>query len=202
MITFKHPVIDITNDKIDIRTLFQNSGKPLKVEIGFGNGVFILERAIAEPDINFIGVELYHRGINALAKRIKKSNVENLIIAYADAKKFLTDSLRDNDLTELYINFPDPWPKKRHKKRRLVNANFAKLVYSKMKDKGKIYLATDSENYGKDMLISFEGVRGYKNMAGRLKFAEKLHGHINTKYERKFLSYGKKIYYLQYQIQK
>lgn len=202
MITFEHPVIDVTREKTDIRSIFQDAERHLKVEIGFGNGVFIFERAKAEPDVNFVGVELYHRGITALAKRIKKSNVENLIIAYSDAKKFLAHSIRDDDIMELYINFPDPWPKKRHKKRRLVNVNFAQLAYLKLRNNGKIYLATDSEDYGKNMLISFEGIKGFKNMAGRLKFTEKLHDHITTKYEKQFLSDGKKIYYLQYQIQK
>lgn len=202
MITFGHPVIDGTNGELDVRELFPDSWKPLKVEIGFGNGDFIFNRVQIEPEINFIGIELYHRGIQTLARKIKKSNIKNLIIIYADAKNILTDSIRDNDLAEIYINFPDPWPKKRHKKRRLINVNFAQLLYSKLENNGGVYLATDSEQYVRDMHVSFEGVLGYKNLAGRLNFAKKKFSHINTKYEQKFLSHEKQIYYLQYQVKK
>ena len=202
MITFEHPVIDGTKRKIDIKALFPDIGKPLKVEIGFGNGGFIFEKVQRENDANFLGIELYHRGICSLAKRIRKYNINNIIIIYADAKRILVESVQDNALSELYVNFPDPWPKRRHQKRRLINCNFAKLIYSKLEHKGRIYLATDSKNYANEMLNSFEGTPGYKNLAGRLRLAQKTPNHIVTKYEKRFLSNGNKIYYLQYQAQK
>ena len=202
MISFEHPVLDGTRRKFDIKAMFPNPRKPLKLEIGFGNGAFIFEKVQREHDANFLGIELYHRGICSLAKQIRKSNINNIIIIYADAKKILLESVQDNDLSELYVNFPDPWPKRRHKKRRLINCDFAKLIYSKLEHKGKIYLATDSRAYADEMLNSFEGTPGYKNLAGRLKLAQKGPNHIATKYEKRFLSNGNKIYYLQYQAQK
>lgn len=202
MINFEHPVIDGTKGNINARELFPEPWRPLKVEIGFGNGDFIFGKVQTEEDINFLAIEFYHRGIQALSKRIKKSNINNLIIIYANGKKVLAEYMQDNDITELYINFPDPWPKKRHKKRRLITVNFAQLVFSKLKNSGGVYLATDSESYVRDMLVSFEGIPGYKNMAGRLNFSKKIFPNITTKYEQKFLSREKKIYYLQYQVKK
>ncbi|MDP6625327.1 MAG: tRNA (guanosine(46)-N7)-methyltransferase TrmB [Nitrospinota bacterium] len=202
MIIFEYPVFNGRNGKIDLRELFPDAGKPFKVEIGFGNGVFIFDKALEESDTNFIGIELYHRGIRSLAKKIKKADLKNIIIIYADAKKVFSGSIRDNELAEIYINFPDPWPKKRHKKRRLVNIDFAQLVYSKLKNKGTVYLATDSEDYIKEMLVSFEGKPGFINLAGRLKYSEKKSEPIVTKYEGKSLSNGKENYYLQFQLQK
>lgn len=202
MIIFEHPVFDGTNGKIDVRSLFPDSKRPLKVEIGFGNGTFIFDKAQEEPDADFIGIELYHKGIRSLAKRIKKYSIKNIIIIYANAKKVLADSIRDNELTEVFINFPDPWPKKRHKKRRLVNINFTQLIFSKLRNKGKVYLATDSKDYIKEMLVSFEGKPGFKNLAGRLKYSEKAPYPYTTNYEEKSLSNGEKNYYLQYKIQK
>ncbi len=201
MIKFEYPVINGRNGKKNINLLFPDSEKPLKVEIGFGNGIFIQNRAQIEQDVNFVGIELYHKGIRALAERIKKNNLKNLIIIYGDAKRLLAD-IRDNQLDELYINFPDPWPKKRHKKRRLINIDSVRLAHAKLKKSSKVYLATDSEDYAQDMLVSFEGIQGYKNLAGQMKFAKKEDQHIATKYEKRYQLIGKKIYYLQYQVQK
>jgi tRNA (guanine-N7-)-methyltransferase len=202
MIIFEHPVFDGTNGKIDVRSLFPDSRRPLKVEIGFGNGTFIYDKARAEPDTDFIGIELYHKGIRSLANRIKISHIKNIIIIYANVKKVLADSIRDNELREVFINFPDPWPKKRHKKRRLINVDFTQLIYSKLINKGKVYLATDSKDYLMEMLVSFEGNPGFKNLVGRLKYSEKTPYPSTTKYEEKSLANGEKNYYLQYEIQK
>ena len=124
------------------------------------------------------------------------------MIIYANAKKALADSIRDNELVEVFINFPDPWPKKRHKKRRLVNVDFAQLIYSKLINKGKVYLATDSKDYLMEMIVSFGSKPGFKNLAGRLKYSEKAPYPNTTKYQEKSLAYGEKNYYLQYEIQK
>lgn len=202
MITYGDPVYDGAESRITVKTLFPNPEKPLKAEIGFGSGTFILKKAQIEPDVNFVGIELYHKGIRALAEKIKKDNIKNLIIIHSEAKILLNKSIKKDDLSELFINFPDPWPKKRHKKRRLVNIDFANLVFSKLKNSGRVYIATDSENYAREMLIPFEGIRGFKNLAGRLKFSEKIYHHNLSKYEKKFLSYGKKIYYLLFQANK
>ena len=202
MIIFEHPVFDGNNGKIDVRSLFPDSKRPLKVEIGFGNGTFIFAKAEEEPDADFIGIELYHKGIRSLANRIKKSRIKNIIIIYANAKKVLADSIRDNELVEVFINFPDPWPKKRHKKRRLVDIDFAQLIYSKLINKGKVYLATDSKDYIMEMIVAFISKPGFKNLAGRLNYSEKAPYPCTTKYEEKSLSNGKKNYYLQYEIEK
>lgn len=201
MITFEYPIIDGTKGKINIKSIFPDE-KPLNIEIGFGNGLFIFNKAQGKPDVNFIGIEFYHKGIRALAKRIKKHSLKNLIILYGEAKMLFDNSIRENEVTKLYINFPDTWPKTRHKKRRLVNVDFARLTFLKLRDKGKVHLSTDSEDYARDMLISFDGVPGYRNLAGRLKFSEKDHTHVTTKYEQKFISQGDRIYYLLFQADK
>lgn len=202
MVIIEYPVFDGTNGNISAAELFPDKTRPLKIEIGFGNGMFIFNLAESEPGTNFLGIELYHRGIRSLAKRVLKSGIENLVIIHGDAKKVLARSVEKNQLAEVYINFPDPWPKKRHKKRRLVNVDFGLLLHSKLQDKARVYLATDAEDYGREMLVCFDGMSGYKNMAGRMKFSDRTHCGVTTKYEEKSLSYGEKIYYLQYRVQK
>ena len=198
MIIFEYPVFNGRNGKIDLRELFPDAGKPFKVEIGFGNGVFIFDKALEESDTNFIGIELYHRGIRSLAKKIKKADLKNIIIIYADAKKVFSESIRDNELAEIYINFPDPWPKKRHHKRRLIKPAFVKNLATKLKPGGEIHIATDYEPYAIEILEFFEAELLLTNKSGYRTFLTQKEGVPQTKYEKKFINSGEKIFYLEF----
>ena len=171
---------------------------PLKLEIGFGMGSFLIEMAAQEPRTNFIGMDFYHKGIRKLMTRIKKLQLENIRMAYGDVRFKAPLLFKDGELETVYINFPDPWPKKRHIKRRLIKPDFVKLIGQKLAPEGKIYLATDSETYAVEMLEYFNSEPLFQNqgpVSGFLKSREDL---PKTKYEKNFINAGHKIFYLEY----
>lgn len=116
------------------------------LEIGFGFGESIAHRAINNQNINYIGCEAYTKGIASLLEKIKKNNINNLKIFYGDAR-ILIESLEDKSLDKIFILFPDPWPKKKHNKRRIINEEFLALMSKKLKNNGELFFASDIINY-------------------------------------------------------
>ena len=119
--------------------------KPVKLEIGFGTGDFLIEMAVKETHSNFIGIDFTKNGTLSLLNRIKTLQLSNIRVIYGDAKNKLSTLFRDEELETIYINFPDPWPRKIHIKLRLINPAFANLIMQKLAAEGRVYLATDSE---------------------------------------------------------
>jgi tRNA (guanine-N7-)-methyltransferase len=181
----------------DWQTLFDND-HPLKLEIGFGMGNFLIEMSAQEPKSNFIGMDFYHKGIRKLMTRIKKLQLENIRMAYGDVRFKVPLLFKDGELETVYINFPDPWPKKRHIKRRLIKPDFVKLLGQKLAPEGRIHLATDSEPYAIEMLEYFNSEAMFKNQDREAGFLESRVDLPKTKYEKKFINAGHKIYYLEY----
>ncbi len=170
---------------------------PMKLEIGFGNGSFIIEMAMREPRTNFIGLDMYHKGIRKTITRAEKRLIENIHIVYGDARLRTQSVFKNETLEAIYINFPDPWPKKRHIKRRLITPNFIEILSSKLIPSGELRIATDCETYSRDMLTYLEN-SSLENKAGSFKFAESRENIPQSKYEKNYLEQGKKIYYLDY----
>ncbi|MFQ5444385.1 MAG: tRNA (guanosine(46)-N7)-methyltransferase TrmB, partial [Nitrospinales bacterium] len=139
----------------DWKSVFGND-HPLKIDIGFGGGSFLLEMAIREPECNFVGLDMYHKGIRKIVTRIDKLMIQNIRIVYGDAREKFPVIFKDGELSSIYINFPDPWPKKRHSKRRLIKPAFVHLLSNKLKQGGKIHVATDHESYAEEILYYFE----------------------------------------------
>ena len=131
--------------------VFENEN-PLQLDIGFGNGKFLIEMAAREPDCNFVGMDFYHKGIRKVITRINKLQIKNIRIVYGDAREKISLLFQDESLDKVYINFPDPWPKKRHYKRRLVKPPFVDLVTSKLVPGGEVQIATDSQPYALEIL--------------------------------------------------
>ena len=174
---------------------------PLKLEIGFGMGSFLIEMSAQEPKTNFIGMDFYHKGIRKLMTRIKKLQLENIRVAYGDVRSKIPLLFKDGELETVYINFPDPWPKKRHVKRRLIKPDFVKLIGQKLVPEGQIYLATDSEPYANEMLEYFNADPLFQNCDPGLGFMENRTSLPKTKYEKNFIKAGHRIYYLEYSRQ-
>lgn len=181
----------------DWNDVFQND-HPLKLEIGFGYGSFLMEMAIREPENNFIGIEMFHKGIRKLVARMEKLLIKNIRVVYGDAREKVPLIFNDNEIREIYVNFPDPWPKNRHAKRRLITPWFAHALASKLEQNGELRLATDSESYAEHMLISCEAERELKNKSGRLIFLDARDSVPKSKYEKNFLRAGEKIFYLDF----
>ena len=171
---------------------------PLKLEIGFGMGSFLIEMAAQEPKTNFIGMDFYHKGIRKLMTRVKKLQLENIRMAYGDVRFKVPLLFKDGELKTIFINFPDPWPKKRHIKRRLIKPEFVKLIGKKLVPEGQIHLATDSESYATEMLEYFNAEPMLQSLDPRSGFLESRVDLPKTKYEKYFINAGHKIYYLEY----
>ena len=141
--------LDISaNDAIDPARLFGRAA-PLILEIGFGDGESLAALCASYPDFNFIGVEVYRPGVGHLLLRAAELELRNLRIACADAVEMLEGVLPDACLDRVQIFFPDPWPKLRHHKRRLIQPAFAALLEQKLKRGGQLHLATDCESYAR-----------------------------------------------------
>ena len=124
--------------------------------------------------------------------------LENIRVVYGDVRDKIPLLFRDEELDTVYINFPDPWPKKRHIKRRLIKPDFVKLVGQKLAPEGRIYLATDSKPYAMEMLEYFNSDSLYQNLDPDLGFLVSRQNLPKTKYEKNFLNAGHNIYYLEY----
>ncbi len=125
---------------------------PLVMEIGFGMGDSLLSMLQLQPDADFIGVEVHSPGVGHLLNRVAKKSARNLRIYRADATDVLQSCLPPSCLDKVQIFFPDPWPKKRHHKRRLIDAAFVALLAAKLKPAGRLHLATDLPQYAESMV--------------------------------------------------
>lgn len=128
-----------------------NFSKDCVLEIGFGMGQSLLKMSLENPHLQYIGIEVHRPGVGALLSNIEKHQVQNIVIYNEDAINVLNQCIRDDSLSKIQIFFPDPWPKLRHRKRRLIQPEFIALVYRKLKRGGFLYLATDWPDYADQM---------------------------------------------------
>ena len=138
---------------------------PMIIEIGFGMGNTTADIAQQLPDINFIGIEVHTPGVGSLLKMIAERNLNNLRLIQHDAVEVLRDMVTDESLAGFHIFFPDPWPKKRHHKRRLIQPALVKLLVQKLQVKGTIHLATDWQPYADHMLEVLQAEPQLRNTA-------------------------------------
>ena len=131
---------------------FFNKPQPLILDIGFGSGDSLLSLAQQRPDINFLGIEVYRPGIGAVMRKLAQYEVNNVRVMNVDAMQLLKANMTSNVLAGVMIWFPDPWPKKRHHKRRLVQENFIHELSRVMRDQAILHLASDWQPYIEFML--------------------------------------------------
>ena len=178
---------------------FKNN-HPIKMEIGFGVGNFLIKMAVREPHSNFVGMDFYFpkKEIRKLMTRIKNLQLQNIRVVYGDVRNKIPLLFRDAELDAVYMNFPDPWPKKRHKKRRLINPGFVNLVAQKLAPEGRISLATDSPSYAGEILEYFNAEPLFQNRDRESGFLQDRGGLPKSSYEKGFINSGDKVYYLEY----
>ncbi|WP_322999913.1 tRNA (guanosine(46)-N7)-methyltransferase TrmB [Castellaniella sp.] len=136
---------------------------PTILEIGFGMGETTQQIAQARPGDNFLGVEVFNAGVGALLKRIHENELDNIRIIQHDAVEVLRDMITPGSLAGAHIYFPDPWPKKRHHKRRLIQPTFIELLVSRLAPGAYIHCATDWEHYAQQMLEVLSAESGLQN---------------------------------------
>jgi len=161
----------------------------LVFEIGFGMGDSLVAMAGQYPDRDYIGVDVHPPGIGTLLRLIDEEDLTNIRVVQDDAKLVLQESIADNSLERVQIFFPDPWHKKRHHKRRLIQAEFIQSLLPKVKTGGEIHLATDWENYAEQMMEVLSAEKKIENIFGLEKFATKSDRPV-TKFQRRGVRLG------------
>lgn len=171
------------------KKIFSND-HPIYIEIGMGKGDFIIENAIRYPDINFIGIEKFPSVLVGAVKKMEEHNLKNLKLMKEDAT-FLNDVFDVSEVDRIYLNFSDPWPKKRHAKRRLTSDIFLPIYQSILKPKGQLILKTDNRSLFEFSLISFQRFgMNFEDICLDLHHSGGYEDNIQTEYERKFSPFG------------
>ncbi len=190
-----HPQYVIPNPEMqkgNWNAVFEKA-QPLHIEIGSGKGRFVTEMAKANPDINYIGIELFQSVIVAALDRVIEAelpNVKLLNVNANDLEKFFAK----NDVDRIYLNFSDPWPKKRHEKRRLTYKSFLKQYENILKDEGEIHFKTDNQGLFEYSLMSFSQYGLLLKYVSLDLHKSDFEGNIMTEYEQKFSEMGHRIY--------
>jgi tRNA (guanine-N7-)-methyltransferase len=183
---------------IDLAKVFQRDAKCV-LEIGFGSGYSLLAMAKAHPEQNFIGIETHLPGIGTLLQGVEAEQLQNVRVYYADAVEVLGQSIPDASIDVVQIFFPDPWPKRKHHKRRLIQDAFVNLIIKKLKPRGALHLATDWEHYAAHMMTVLSAIPDLTNLAGAQQFANRsLQRPIVTKFEQRGRQSGRAIWELQF----
>lgn len=168
--------------------LFEKTGSYI-LEIGFGTGDSLFEMAKNHPDQNFIGIEVYRSGIVNLLSRLQADPLPNIKIFQGDAQEIL-QKFESASLDRIQIFFPDPWPKLRHHKRRLIQPAFTMDIAKKLKPQGHLHLATDWEDYAGHMMKVLSLAPDYINTQGVENFAPRPDSRPLTKYEKRGIRLG------------
>ena len=147
--------VDVCDVSLNLDALFGRSASTT-LEIGFGNGAALVKMALHEPQKNFLGIDVYQPGIGSLLLGLEKHHLDNVKVVQGDAYDLLSHHLADASLNRVLILFPDPWPKKRHHKRRLVQTAFIELIADTLKPQGILHIATDWQDYADHINATLE----------------------------------------------
>jgi tRNA (guanine-N7-)-methyltransferase len=158
---------------------------PVIAEVGFGNGDATWRMARDQPDHDFIGIEVHPPGVGHLLRALEANAIGNVRIARADAVGFIATRLAAGCLAGVRIWFPDPWPKKRHHKRRIIQPDFVRLLARKMSSGALLHLATDWQPYAEHMLDVLARAGEFENLSPRGDYCEKPGWRPDTKFERR-----------------
>lgn len=182
--------IPFENKKLNFVDIFGNTN-PIVVEIGFGMGDATWQLAKANPDINYLGIEVHKPGVGKLLNEIKRNDLKNIYIIEHDALEVLEFMIADNSVNGFHIFFPDPWPKKRHHKRRMVQRPRTNLMAQKLASGGYLYFVTDILDYAEFALEELTLTEELKNKYNG--FAEPQPWRMQTKFERKGMAAERQI---------
>ena len=176
--------IEYQEQLLDLNNLFGRDADTI-LEIGFGNGDSLFQMAEKNPQNNYIGIEVHRPGIGHLLQLIEQSSVKNIRIVCHDAVDVLKQQIPEHSLTRLQLFFPDPWHKKKHHKRRIVQHDFVNLVAQKLKHGGVFHLATDWEDYAKHMLQVLNTSNVFNNLSPQNDYVERPEERPITKFEQR-----------------
>lgn len=185
--------LSIANGIQDFVKIFHRTA-PLTIEIGFGTGDTLIQMAINYPNEDFIGIEVHKPGISNILTQIQKNGLTNLRIFPNDAVEVFNQCIPDSSIDRVLIFFPDPWPKRRHHKRRLIQPSFVTLIKNKLKNAGILHIATDWENYATHSLEILQQFPDLINVAGDKLYSARPEYRPLTKFEKRGQKLGHAIY--------
>jgi tRNA (guanine-N7-)-methyltransferase len=174
---------------------------PLVVEIGFGRGEFLMDLALRHPEQAFVGIEVSFKRTLKMARRLARTELRNvrLVEGTAEAEAVLRDALEDASVSRFWINFPDPWPKKRHFKRRLLQPPFAALLARRLVPGGELHVATDHPGYAEWIDLVLSKTPGLENLAAPRPFLrEAPDDRRPTAYELEWRALGRGLFFFRY----
>ncbi|MDQ6983949.1 MAG: tRNA (guanosine(46)-N7)-methyltransferase TrmB [Ghiorsea sp.] len=192
------PIVGLPKDKtLTMSNVPKDS--PIVLEIGFGNGDFLVHLAEKNPDWTLVGVEIYLPGVAKAVSRLDDAGViERARITQLPAQYVLEHQIEAEQLNGAFINHPDPWPKARHHKRRIIQKDFAVLLASRIKSGGFIKLASDIPELAEWMRDILDNTKGLTNVAGQGGYVERDTDRVLTKFEERGLKAGRKSQFLHY----
>lgn len=171
---------------------------PLILEIGFGNGEQLLWSSLHEPDSDFLGIEVHRPGVGRLMNALAANNVNNVRLYNHDAVSVLEQCIAPASLAGVRIYFPDPWPKQRQQKRRLIQTDFVERLATRVGPKGVLHLATDWADYAEQMREVLDHAPAWRNLHGS-EFAPRPAWRTETRFERRGLRLGHGVWDLVYE---
>ena len=194
-------LLEFPGSPLDLDRLFGRRAART-VEVGFGTGDALVALARSEPARDFLGMEVHPPGVGRLLASCHEAGLENVRVAMADALDVLEHWLAPSSVEEVLVWFPDPWPKKRHHKRRLVRPWFAALVHRVLQPGGSLHLATDWEPYAEHMLEVLEPHPGFSNCAAPDRFMPRPERRRETRFESRGRGRGHRVFDLAWRVVK
>jgi len=187
-------ILENLQGKIDFAQIFGRWGS-VHIEIGSGKGTFLVNQAVAQPEVDFLGIEWARKYYRYAVDRIGRRGLPNVRIVRADAPAFLRDFVPAESVDCFHIYFPDPWPKKRHHKRRLLQSSHLEIIVQRLKPGGQIRLATDHEEYFQQMLAVAKACGSWIDPIEFERPAGARDGECTgTNYERKYVKESRAIH--------
>jgi len=184
--------IDYENSPLDLTEVFgRNADRTL--EIGFGNGDTLVLAATGNPEIDYVGIEVHEPGVGHCLIQADRADIDNLRVISHDAIEVLQYQIPDAVLSRINLLFPDPWPKKRHHKRRIIQPSFLKLAAAKLRPAGSLYIATDWGNYAEHIDEVLESSDDFELVERREHGGDRPLDRHTTKFETRGLRKGHRI---------
>lgn len=184
-------------EKFNLNDIFQNKNKN-HLEIGFGYGESLIDRAINNPNINFLACETYINGVANLLSLIEKNQINNIKVIDGDSRLVL-ENLENNNLEKVYLLFPDPWPKKKQNKRRIINEKFIETLVEKLEKNGTFFFASDIIDYVDWTIKRFNKYSNFHKLFNDLEETKEPTWWVQTRYQEKAIKENRRSYFLEWE---